>query len=42
MAVPGEQTMPCVKRMANRIPKAGPLPRFTVLLDPTLIAVVII
>lgn len=37
-----EQTMPCTKRMASRIPKVGPFPRLIAPSDPTASAVVII
>lgn len=40
--VAAEQTMPCTKRMASRIPKVGPFPRLIAPSDPTASAVVII
>lgn len=37
-----EQTMPCTKRMASRIPNVGPFPKLIAPSDPTASAVVII
>ena len=40
--VAAEHTTPCTNRIARRIPKVGPFPRFTEPSEPTAMAVVII